>query len=75
MIRITSKEAKNNFSDLINKVFYGDERILITRYGKDIAAIIPIYDLEMLDNIDEKLASLAYEESLLKGMKTAYEDS
>lgn len=41
-------DAKHEFSELINRVAHNKERIILTRRGKDIAALIPLQDLELL---------------------------
>lgn len=49
MIKMTTVEARENFSDLINKAAYGNERVILTRRGKALAAVIPLNDLDSLD--------------------------
>ncbi len=44
MITISTKEARNQFSTVINQAAFGKERIVLTRRGKAIAAIVPIED-------------------------------
>jgi len=54
-------QARIHFSELINGVYYGDERPIISKNGKNVAALISIDDLELLrtleDKIDLKMAS------------------
>lgn len=45
---INTIQAKEEFSELINRVSHHKERIILTRRGKEIAAIIPIEDLSTL---------------------------
>ena len=45
---MTTVEARENFSDLINKAAYGNERVILTRRGKALAAVIPLNDLDTL---------------------------
>jgi prevent-host-death family protein len=47
-------EAKEQFSDLINRVAHSKERIILTRRGKEIAAIIPVDDLKVLQQSQDK---------------------
>ncbi|MBA3662456.1 MAG: type II toxin-antitoxin system Phd/YefM family antitoxin [Gammaproteobacteria bacterium] len=54
MISITTIDAKEEFSELINRVHHGKERVLLTRRGKDVAAIVPIEDLLLLDASQNK---------------------
>jgi prevent-host-death family protein len=44
-IKLSTLEAKESFSELINRVSHHKERIILTRRGKEIAAIICIEDL------------------------------
>ena len=46
-------EAKEKFADLLNRVTNGD-RILLTRRGKEIAAMVPLEDLKTLQQILDK---------------------
>ncbi len=39
-------EAKSKFSDIINRIIYKKERILITKKGKKVAVILPIDELK-----------------------------
>jgi prevent-host-death family protein len=61
---ISSKKARSDFADNINRVAYGHERLTITRHGKKVAAIIPIEDLEFLEELEEKLDRKAMDEAL-----------
>ena len=45
MIEMTTVEARENFSELINKAAYGKEHILLKRRGKPLAILIP-FDTE-----------------------------
>jgi prevent-host-death family protein len=44
--------ARNHFSDLLNRVAFGRERIVLTRRERKIAAIIPIDDLERIMQLE-----------------------
>ena len=39
-------EAKSKFSDIINRIIYKREKILITKKRKKVAVILPIDELE-----------------------------
>ncbi len=47
-------EAKEQFADLINRVVHSKERIILTRRGKEIAAIIPLEDLKAIQQTQDK---------------------
>lgn len=41
-------EARAQFSDLVNRVGFGKERIILTRHGKPLVALVPAETLEEL---------------------------
>lgn len=47
-------EARGEFSDLVNRAAYGHERVMLTRHGKPIAAIISKEDLEYLEALEDR---------------------
>jgi prevent-host-death family protein len=49
MSEITTKEARDLFGEAVNRVAFGRERIVLTRRGKKLAALVPIADLEQLE--------------------------
>lgn len=51
---IDTVDAKEEFSKIINRVSHNKERILLIRRGKEIAAIVPIEDLELLQKSQSK---------------------
>lgn len=46
-------QARAEFADLVNRVVYGGERVVLTRHGKPIVALIPAADLDRLDDADQ----------------------
>ncbi len=51
---MTTIEAKEKFAELMNHVVHTKERVALTRRGKEIAAIVPIEDLQFLEAIQDK---------------------
>lgn len=51
---INSIDAKEEFSELLNRVAHNRERIIITRRGKEIAVLIPIEDMQLLQDSQNK---------------------
>ena len=54
LFSINTVDAKEEFSELINRVSHHKERIILTRRGKEIAAIIPIDDFHLLQSSQNK---------------------
>ncbi len=50
---ISTAEARKNFADIVNKVAYGKEPIVLTRRGHEIAALVSIDELGLLRQIED----------------------
>ncbi|MFE6161217.1 type II toxin-antitoxin system Phd/YefM family antitoxin [Streptomyces sp. NPDC056486] len=44
-------QARAELADLINRVVYGDERVVVTRHGKPLVALVSAADLERLEQL------------------------
>lgn len=51
---ITTAEAQDQFSELINQVVHNKDHVILTRRGKEVAAIIPLEDLALLQDLQNK---------------------
>jgi len=49
MAELNSRDAARDFSDTLSRVRFGNERIVLTRRGKPVAALVPIADLQRLE--------------------------
>jgi prevent-host-death family protein len=49
--RIKASEVRQDWSQLINRVFLEETRVIVERSGIPVAAIIPIADLERLNRL------------------------
>lgn len=71
MGQVTTVDARKQISEIINRAAFGKERITLTRRGKEIAALVPIEDMKLLealeDRIDLEEARAALAESKKKG--------
>ena len=55
MDRINATEARDNLADVLNRVAYGKDRVLITRRGKDLVALVPIEDLALIERLEDEI--------------------
>ncbi|GAA5004234.1 type II toxin-antitoxin system Phd/YefM family antitoxin [Streptomyces hyderabadensis] len=46
-------QARAELADLINRVVYGGERVVVTRHGKPLVALVSAADLESLEEAQE----------------------
>ncbi len=51
---IPASEVRGQISEVISRVAYGGERVVISRNGKAQVAVIPIADLDRLKQLDEQ---------------------
>ena len=47
-------EARGEFSELVNRAAYRHERVVLTRHGKPVAAIISKEDLEYFEALEDR---------------------
>ncbi|MEU7135681.1 type II toxin-antitoxin system Phd/YefM family antitoxin [Streptomyces sp. NPDC046261] len=45
-------QARAELAELINRVVYGGERVVVTRHGKPLVALVSAADLRRLEEID-----------------------
>jgi len=64
MKRLGSGEVRERFADTLNEVSFGRERVIIQRRGKDVAALVPVEDLELLERLEDRLDLDAAREAL-----------
>ena len=55
MTRLPASKAREQFADIVNRVSYRGERVLLERHGKGVAALVPVEDLELLEALEDKL--------------------
>lgn len=55
MTTVTSEEVRDGLGDLINRVKYRHERMRVTRRGQPVAALVPVEDLEFLEQVLEAI--------------------
>lgn len=51
MTRLNVAKARDEFPDVVNRAAFGKERTIVSRRGKDLAAVIPMEDLRLLERL------------------------
>jgi prevent-host-death family protein len=64
MTEVSTVEVREQFSELVNRVHYGGERVVVTRRGKRLVAVVPVDDLELLEAIEDRIDVAAAEKAL-----------
>ena len=64
MDSMNTTEARENLAEVLNRVAYAKDRVRITRRGKDVAAVVPIEDLELIERLEDEIDIREAEEAL-----------
>lgn len=68
---ISTAKARERLSTVINRAAFGKERVVLTRRGKEVAAVVPIEDVKLLEELEDRIdleeARAALAEAKLKG--------
>ncbi len=48
-------DARSNLAEIANEVAYAGKRVVLTRKGKKLVAIVSIDDLEVLEAIEDRI--------------------
>jgi prevent-host-death family protein len=48
---VSVADARSDLADLLNRVAYGKERLVITRHGRELAALVPVEDLQLVNRL------------------------
>jgi prevent-host-death family protein len=54
MARINIVQARKAFARTVNRAAFGGERIVLERYGEEVAALVPIEDLRRLEELEDR---------------------
>ena len=74
MSKIAVIDARKDLADVLNRAAYGKERVVLTRRGKDVAAIVPMDDLAILEAIEDHM-DLTESEKTLERVKRDSEET
>ncbi len=48
-------KEREGFADAINRAAFGNERVLLRRRGRAVAAVVPIDDLRLLEFLEDRI--------------------
>jgi len=52
---ISTVKARSSYSTVINRAAFGKERVVLTRRGKEVAAVVPIEDVKLLEELEDRI--------------------
>lgn len=75
MSTIAVSEAREDFSEIVDRAAHRRERVRLSRHGKEIAAMVPIEDLELLELLEDRADLDAIREALAESNDRSPYDS
>ena len=72
MIEVRVSDARRGLAEHINRVAYGNERIVFTRHGKGVVALVPVADAELLQRLEDQADVAVLRERLADGDASGY---
>jgi prevent-host-death family protein len=51
---LSTGAARDKFAEVLNRAAFGKERVVLTRRGKPLVAVVPIEDVELLEAIEDR---------------------
>jgi len=74
MNAVSAADAHADFAKILDRAAQGKERLRITQDGQALAAVVPIEDLELLEELEDRIdiedAHAALEEAKVGGVVT-----
>jgi prevent-host-death family protein len=52
---ISTVQARNRLAEIINRVAYAKERVILTRRGEELVAVVPVEDVRLLEDLEDRL--------------------
>ena len=74
MVRVTASALREKLGDTLNRVAYKGERIVLARRGRDVAALVPLEDLALLNELEDRIDLEAAREALEEPGSAPWED-
>jgi prevent-host-death family protein len=53
--RVASSIARSEFADIVNRAAYAGERVIVHRRKKPVAAVVPLEDLALLEELEDRM--------------------
>ena len=53
--KISTADARKKFSNIVNRVAFGKESIILTRRGEELAAMVAMDELRLLQKLEDRI--------------------
>lgn len=51
---ISVAHAREHFAEYLGRVTFSKDRVVVTKHGKKVAAVVPYEDLELLERLEDE---------------------
>ena len=55
LTKISTADARKKFSNIVNRVAFGKESIILTRRGEELAAMVAMDELRLLQELEDRI--------------------
>lgn len=69
METLNTSDARERLAEVLNRVAFAKDRVRITRRGREIAAVVPIEDLELIERLEDMIDLHEAEKALAEAGK------
>ena len=69
MGQVSTVDARSQLSEIINRAAFGKERLILTRRGKELVAVVPIEDVKLLEALEDRIDLEEARAALLEAKK------
>ena len=69
METLNTSDARERLAEVLNRVAFAKDRVRITRRGREIAAVVPIEDLELIERLEDMIDLHEAEKALAEASK------
>lgn len=69
MTSISVSKLRSDLADAINRVAYRKERVIVERQGKRLVALVPVEELDLLEEMEDRLDVEAADKAVRAGGK------
>jgi prevent-host-death family protein len=74
MTKVSMTKARQNFTDIANRVMFGNERICVQKNNKAAFVLVPAEDAEILEALEDQIDIQAAKAAMKKGKFINLED-
>ena len=74
IVTVSASKAREEFSNWVSVVSYGHKWVVLKRHGKPSVAMVPVADLEVLRDLEDRIDLEAAREALSEPGETSWEE-